>query len=67
LTTLKYNAKVAIDKELLQMQILGFAGKSLYSDLNLKESHLIYFSFDTGEDIAEEKQNTIHYSKNKVA
>ena len=49
------------------MQILRFAGKSLYSDLNLKESHLIYFSFDTGEDIAEEKQNTIHYSKNKVA
>ena len=40
LTTLKYKAKVAIDKEILQMQILRYAGKSLYSDLNLKESHL---------------------------
>ena len=35
LTMLRYNAKVAIDKELLQI-----AGISLYSDLNLKESHL---------------------------
>jgi len=40
LTTLKYKAKATIDKEILQMQILGFAEKSLYSDLNLKESHL---------------------------
>ena len=37
---LKYNAKVAIDKEFLQMQILRFARKLIHSDLNLKESHL---------------------------
>jgi len=40
LATLKYNAKEAIDREFLQMQILRFAGKSLYFDLNLKDSRL---------------------------